>query len=277
MRENTKAAAAAFQFLSRFPVKMELEFTPDLMVRSTLFYPVVGLCIGGVVWIAAWLSGFLLPPAPAAVLILSIWVWLTGGLHLDGWMDSADALLSYRSRERMLEIMKDSRVGAMGVIACVLLLMLKATLLYSLMGQPFLIGAAVLPFLWSRFFMVYAMVKYKRARAGEGLAGMFAGVQNDLLCKVGGITLLLSFICCGVFLLAAYVADGPQFTWCRSMGVILCAFFVIPLFIWACGKWAADHISNRLDGLTGDIYGALNEGLEAVGLLMLVILSTVMH
>lgn len=277
MRENTKAAAAAFQFLSRFPVKAELEFTPELMTRSTLFYPVVGLCIGTCVWIAAWLSGFLLPPAPSAVLVLTIWVWLTGGLHLDGWMDSADALLSYRSRERMLEIMKDSRVGAMGVIACVLLLMLKATLLYSLMGQPFLMGAAVLPFLWSRFFMVYAMVMYKRARAGEGLAGMFAGVQHDLLSKVGGVTLLLSFICCGVFLLAAYAVDGPQFTWYLNMGVILSAFFVIPLLIWACGKWAADHISNRLGGLTGDIYGALNEGLEAVGLLMLVILSTVMH
>lgn len=277
MRENTKAAAAAFQFLSRFPVKTQLEFTPELMTRSTLFYPVVGLCIGACVFMAAWLSGFLLPPAPSAVLVLTIWVWLTGGLHLDGWMDSADALLSYRSRERMLEIMKDSRVGAMGVIACVLLLMLKATLLYSLMGQPFLIGAAVLPFLWSRSFMVYAMVKYKRARAGEGLAGMFAGVQNELLYKVGGVTLLLSTISCGVFLLAAYALDGPQFTWSLNMGVVLSAFFVIPLCIWACGKWAADRISNRLEGLTGDIYGALNEGLEAVGLLILVILSTVMH
>uniref|UniRef100_UPI0005850CC2 adenosylcobinamide-GDP ribazoletransferase n=1 Tax=Paenibacillus sonchi TaxID=373687 RepID=UPI0005850CC2 len=66
---------------------------------------------------------------PAAVITLILWVWLTGGLHLDGWMDCADGLLSYRTRERMLEIMKDSRVGAMGVLACMLLLLLKASLL----------------------------------------------------------------------------------------------------------------------------------------------------
>ncbi|WP_211748829.1 adenosylcobinamide-GDP ribazoletransferase [Paenibacillus sp. Marseille-Q4541] len=277
MRENMKAAAAAFKFLSRFPVKLELDFTPDLMKRSTLFYPVVGLSIGIVVFSVAWVSGFLLPAAPSAVLVLMIWVWLTGGLHLDGWMDSADALLSYRSRERMLEIMKDSRVGAMGVIACVLLLMLKASLLYSLMGEPILMGTAILPFLWSRFFMVYAMVKYDRAREGEGLAGMFAGVQNDLLYRVGGVTLLLSLVCCGISMFAVYVDKGVMFSWGLNMGVTIIAFFIIPFFIWACGKWAADHISHRLGGLTGDVYGALNEGLEAVGLVMLVVLSTVIH
>lgn len=277
MKENMKAAAAAFQFLSRFPVKAELEFTPDLMIRSTLFYPLVGFCIGIVVWLAAWISSFLLPPAPSSILILTIWVWLTGGLHLDGWMDSADALLSYRSRERMLEIMKDSRVGAMGVIACVLLLMLKAVLLYSLIEEPLLMGIAVLPFLWSRFFMVYAMVNYKRAREGDGLAGMFEGIQNDLLYKVGAVTMLLSFICCGVSLFTAYIAGGYIFSWSLNVGVSFAALVMIPLLLWACGKWAADHMSSRLGGLTGDTYGALNEGLEAIGLLLIVMLSTVIH
>ena len=74
-----------------------------------------------------------LPTMPAAVLLLAIWVVLTGGLHLDGLMDTADGILSHRPREQMLEIMKDSRVGAMGVIVCVLHLLLKFSLLYTLL------------------------------------------------------------------------------------------------------------------------------------------------
>ncbi|MDU5948969.1 MAG: adenosylcobinamide-GDP ribazoletransferase, partial [Paenibacillus macerans] len=136
---------AAFQFLTRFPVRAELDFTPELLRRSVRYYPLVGAAVGLSVWAAAVLSAWLLPPLPAAVLALIVWVWVTGGLHLDGWMDTADGLLSYRPREKMLEIMKDSRVGAMGVLACVLLLMLKASLLASLLqGGVWQTGAALL-------------------------------------------------------------------------------------------------------------------------------------
>ncbi|MCZ4151790.1 adenosylcobinamide-GDP ribazoletransferase, partial [Escherichia coli] len=106
-----------------------------LLRESVVYYPLVGAAIGLAVWLGGALFGTVLPALPAAVLTLTLWVWLTGGLHLDGWMDTADGLLSYRSRERMLEIMKDSRVGAMGVIACVLLLMMKAALLADFIAQ----------------------------------------------------------------------------------------------------------------------------------------------
>ncbi|KHL96103.1 cobalamin synthase, partial [Paenibacillus sp. IHB B 3415] len=163
-------AAAAFQFLSRFPVKYSPDFSPELLRRSVVYYPLVGAAIGLSAALGAAAAAWLLPAWPAAVITLILWVGLTGGLHLDGWMDSADALLSYRSRERMLEIMKDSRVGAMGVLACVLLLLLKASLLAALIegGSYSMLPLLLLPPVWSRWYMVRAMARYPLARGNEG-------------------------------------------------------------------------------------------------------------
>lgn len=178
MSRERQAVAAAFQFLTRLPVKAELDFSPDLLKRSASYYPLVGVVIGIIVWGFAALASMVLPPLPCAILTLVVWVWLTGGLHLDGWMDAADALFSYRSRERMLEIMKDSRVGAMGVIACVLLLMLKASLLYTVLVERNVSGLLLLPMVWSRWFMVHAMKRWPKARNDDGLAARFADMSG---------------------------------------------------------------------------------------------------
>ncbi|MCM3127594.1 adenosylcobinamide-GDP ribazoletransferase [Paenibacillus provencensis] len=263
MKDEVKAAAAAFQFLSRFPVKMNLDFTPELMQRSTVYYPLVGICIGLILWVAGIVSGLVLPSLPASIVTLVVWVWLTGGLHLDGWMDSADALLSYRSRERMLEIMKDSRVGAMGVIACVLLLMLKASLLVSFIHQPIMMGMAILPLIWSRFFMVYAIFRYPSARAGEGLAAMFGTIPTRFFNQSLGWAIGMSMV---LLSMISIINHSPSAV---AQVPVLIAFIIVPIVMWAIGRLAADRMSTRLGGLSGDTYGALNEGLETLGLLML--------
>ncbi|GIP29426.1 adenosylcobinamide-GDP ribazoletransferase [Paenibacillus sp. J23TS9] len=266
MNKGTQALAAAFQFLSRFPVKAQLDYTPELFRQSTRFYPLVGAAIGAVVWCFAAAASYLLPPLPAAVLILALWVALTGGLHLDGWMDTADGLLSYRSREQMLEIMKDSRVGAMGVLACVLLLLLKTSLIYSLLtgGWPPLM--ILLPPVWSRWFMVHAMASWPMARGKEGLAGKnFNGMEKrHSLLAVPGAALLTGIIAalfplCGI----------GDFTFLQA-GL---SWLMLPVAAWAAGTWAARRMTRKLGGLTGDTYGALNEGIETVLLLVLVIIQ----
>lgn len=262
MSDEGRPILAAFQFLSRFPVKAELDFTPELLRRSVKYYPLVGTAIGLVVWAVGAALHPVLPPLPVSVMMLIVWVWLTGGLHLDGWMDSADALLSYRSRDKMLEIMKDSRVGAMGVLACVLLLMFKMTLIVSLLEQGlFTAGIALLTVpVWSRWFMGWAMRAWPVARQGEGLAVRFHGLKNRDIVLSSSLALLLTAI--GV--LAAYAIDGAIFS-----GSLLALYFVLlPLITVGVGAFAASRISNKLGGLTGDIYGALNEGLEAVLLLL---------
>lgn len=286
MSRERQAVAAAFQFLTRLPVKAELDFSPELLKRSASYYPLVGVIIGIIVWGIAAFTAMVLPPLPCAILTLAVWVWLTGGLHLDGWMDAADALFSYRSRERMLEIMKDSRVGAMGVIACVLLLMLKAALLYTVLVEQNVSGLLLLPMVWSRWFMVHAMKRWPKARNDDGLAARFADMS-------GGRAGLAVFWAVVVTLGAAagqYILAGPAtategsgnlslagthlqtLLWYSESLPIWIGFALLPLLAYGVGTFTANRINRRLGGLTGDIYGALNELLETVLLLFIVIL-----
>lgn len=266
MNPRMQAVAAAFQFLSRFPVKAQLDYSPELFRRSTRFYPLVGTAIGAVVWCFAAAASYLLPPLPAAVAILALWVALTGGLHLDGWMDTADGLLSYRSREKMLEIMKDSRVGAMGVLACVLLLLLKLSLIYSLLTGGWPPMLLLLPPIWSRWFMVHAMASWPMARGKEGLAGQnFNGMQKrHSLAAVPGAAIWTA-AAAAVFPLLG-IGDFSLL----QAGL---SWLLLPLAAWGIGTWAARRMTGKLGGLTGDTYGALNEGIETVLLLVLVIIQ----
>ncbi|GGF82315.1 adenosylcobinamide-GDP ribazoletransferase [Paenibacillus albidus] len=268
MIRRRDAVAAAFQFLSRFPVPGDPGFSRELLHRSVVYYPLVGAAIGLCVAAAAALSGLLLPPLPAAVITLILWVLLTGGLHLDGWMDTADGLLSHRSRERMLEIMKDSRVGAMGVLACVLLLLLKASLLAAwIPGSGYTaLPLLLLPPVWSRWFMVRAMARLPIARGDDGLAASFAGLAAVQERRALALAALLTLAAAGVPL----ALSGPG---AAAWPLHLAAALLVPGAAYACGTLAARRASRRLGGLTGDVYGALNELLEAALLLVLVLLQ----
>ncbi|WP_068498896.1 adenosylcobinamide-GDP ribazoletransferase [Paenibacillus kribbensis] len=290
MSRERQAVAAAFQFLSRLPVKAELDFSPELLKRSASYYPLVGAVIGLIVWCFAVLVSWVLPPLPCAVLTLVVWVWLTGGLHLDGWMDAADALFSYRSRERMLEIMKDSRVGAMGVIACVLLLMLKASLLYivldTTLNERNLSGLLLLPMVWSRWFMVHAMKRWPKARNDDGLAARFADMSGGRVGLAVFWAVLVTLVAAiGQYILAALpIGTGGignlsmagaylrKFLLYSENLPIWIGFVLLPWLAYGVGTFVAHRINRRLGGLTGDIYGALNELLETVLLLLIVIL-----
>lgn len=269
MNRMMEAAAAAFQFLSRFPIRREIPFTPEVQQRSVVFYPLVGGVIGLTVALLGWGLSLALPVFPASVITLTVWVGLTGGLHLDGWMDSADALLSHRSRERMLEIMKDSRVGAMGVIACTLLLLLKASLIQSifeLSGGVWKQEALLLVLapVWSRWFMVHAMYRWPVARGSEGLAALFSGLSNLRRLQAGLMAVLVTLV---VIVTLGLVTDSTQL-WISGLSALVLA----PFLTWLIGAAVAGRMSRRLGGLTGDTYGALNELLEAAILLFVVLL-----
>ncbi|KPV56855.1 cobalamin biosynthesis protein CobS [Paenibacillus sp. A3] len=272
MRLWGEACAAAFQFLTRLPVPVKLDYHDALFRRSVVFYPLVGLVLGLIAAAVGLLLTSLLPPLPAAALLLGIWVLLTGALHLDGLMDTADGILSHRSRERMLEIMKDSRVGAMGVIAAVLVLLLKWSLLTELLpaavtgsqGKLWLLLALV-P-LWTRWYMVVAIACWPYARqAGSGMGGFFRGVGAGHAAGSGLVALLLS-LC----VVAAGEAFGgltlPFWHMVGIVGILLAVTI-------GAGVLMSVSIHRKLGGLTGDTYGAMNELLEAALLLVLVLIK----
>lgn len=134
----------AVGFLTRLPVRDTAELTPARFARAALWFPVVGLIVGGLLGltrIAADAAG--VDPGPATVLALLVAILVTGGLHEDGLADCADALGAHTSRARKLEILRDSRVGTFGALAVAFALLLPFAALAPLDGEEVLRAALV--------------------------------------------------------------------------------------------------------------------------------------
>lgn len=260
LKLHMQALIAAVQFLTRFPVPVTVPFQGPVLSRSVIYFPLAGALIGVCLASFAFVLDLFVPAWPGAVLALVLWTALSGGLHLDGWMDTADGVLSHRSRERMLEIMKDSRVGAMGVLAAVLLLLFKASLLYELLNgdqaklyMPLLV---IVP-MWSRAWMTAAIASWPNARQGEGMAVLFHEVK--------GVQAAAAFLAAAACTWAVlWISDLEEDT-------VLILLLIIALMTVSCGWLLAAWLNRKLGGLTGDTYGAMNEAIEAVLLLAAVI------
>ena len=232
---------AALGLLTRVPVPARVFADPAARARSLAWYPVVGLLLGVALAVLAWC----LQESPSllgAALLLLAWVWLTGGLHLDGLADSADAWVGgLGDRERTLAIMKDPRSGPAGVSAVVLVLLLKFAALVSLETPPLI--ALVLAPLLARAALTAAFLATPYVRAdgmGSGLAP-----TSRAACVV---TLLLAAALAGLAGLHGVYA-------------LLAAAVVFWLWRRACRR--------RLGGITGDTCGALAELVEAAVLVAL--------
>ncbi|MBL0385820.1 adenosylcobinamide-GDP ribazoletransferase [Tumebacillus sp. ITR2] len=233
----------AVGFLTRLPVPKNLK--TEAWSKSPPWYPFVGLIIGSLLACISYYLPFIAPPAVTALLLLSLWVFLTGGLHLDGLMDTADGFGSYRSKERILEIMKDSRVGGMGVLAAILVLGNKAAALFALQGQgQFLVIALVAAPLMGRLVMMMALYGFKYARE-DGLA---QSLRTESRVE-GWVVFFFTLIVC--LLVGGWAA------------LLVCAVTAS-----ACGLLISSSL-RKIGGLTGDVYGALCEVTETVVLLTL--------
>lgn len=248
----------ALSFLTRIPMG-RLE-TPDYMRdlgRAAGFFPLVGLLVGAICSIA-WLAGRLLfGPAVAGVAAVAAGLGATGAVHLDGLMDAADGLLSARSRDRMLEIMKDSRVGVMGAAAGALALMLRWALLLELTPPRAAAALLVAPAV-GRMVIPLAAVRWPPARAeGMGAAfGRHVGGAQLAGALLGGLTLAV-----GVPGLLAWWGQSPAAPPGLTAAVTVSALRGLGAWLAALGVGLAGGrwLSRRLGGLTGDTYGALCE------------------
>ncbi|ANY69582.1 cobalamin 5'-phosphate synthase [Paenibacillus sp. BIHB 4019] len=263
LKLHAQALVAAIQFLTRIPVPLTVPFEPQVLSRSTAYFSIAGSIIGGMITLGFAAVQSWLPAGPGAVLLLALWLSLSGALHMDGWMDTADGVLSHRSRERMLEIMKDSRVGAMGVLAAVLLVLFKFTVLYELLYNTNSIYA--LPLLvtipaWSRWWMAAAIVIWPSAREGEGIGALF---QAASLRHVWSGFVLTFLLACGIGLAFGLPLSTSAFTAAGAAAVTM-----------ATGTFMSFWLVRKLGGLTGDTYGAMNEAIEAILLLALLLLTT---
>lgn len=238
------------QFLTRITFKRNLDWSEQACGGSVKFFPLIGAILGIIYVLVGYILYFLLPSFNIYLsthligfLLLICNIFLTGALHCDGFTDTMDGILSGRNRERILEIMKDSRVGAHGATCLILILIGKYTMftdlvnynLYSTNATSFnaLIALFLMPII-ARCCMSSAVVNFPYARK-QGLGKAFHEYSSPhSMLLASGFTCLVS-LCLGT--------------------IATIAFIITMLTMYAFNR----YVNNLLGGLTGDVYGATAE------------------
>lgn len=234
---------AALQFLTILPPVVRRPFTPAEMGASLAFYPLVGLIFGGILVAFRQLALEIMPPTVSAALTLALWVVLSGALHLDGFLDTCDGLLGGWTPEKRLEILRDEHHGAYALAGGVLLLLTKYSLLATA-GFP--VQALLLAPAFGRWGMAMAVLGFPYQRPqGVGRAIKDAATWRE-----------------GLFAtIWVLIAASLTFSFQSWMALVVVMVVV----------WGGAHVTLRLiPGLTGDIYGALNELCELAVLMTFV-------
>ncbi len=160
-----------FQFITRIPVNISLACEKENFKKATLYFPVVGAILGAIEYLIFYITSIWLPLPMVAIITVIVGIFITGGLHMDGLGDTCDGFFSFRSRERIIEIMKDSRVGSFGVLAMIIDIAVKA------LGMI------------SRLFTVFIALIGKSAKK-EGTGNFYIGNTNSVY-FTGALTLTL--------------------------------------------------------------------------------------
>ncbi len=238
--DRLKPCIAAFRFLTIFPFPGTFGSDLEDLKGALPYVPVVGIFLGLLAGAVAWFTWQYLPPSVAAVILTFTLLSFSGALHLDGLADSADGFFSARDRSRMLEIMRDSSIGVMGVVAVVMLLLLKVSLLSSLKHDDALRAALLMP-VAGRAAIVMMIFLLPYVRREGGLGSPFYAAKK-------GLSLLVAL---GLMLAAGFAAAGMR-GGAAGIAVLLLVF----IFSRLCHK--------KIGGATGDTLGASSELAETV-------------
>jgi adenosylcobinamide-GDP ribazoletransferase len=228
----------ALQFLTRVPVPAWVGWRAEWMNDSVRHFPAVGLLVGGFGAGVFWAAAHLWPAPVAVVLSMAATVWLTGAFHEDGLADTCDGLGGAVSRERALEIMKDSRIGTYGAVGLLLVLALKAAALHALALRDLhtalsrTVAVALLVWLPYAGDAAHAKAKPMAMQASAGV-------------------LLAAFGWCAAGLGVALLLGWRE----RDVLVMVLAAAVAALLM---ARW----LRGRLGGFTGDTLGAAQQGAE---------------
>ena len=233
MKRTLAEVLAAFQFLTRLPLPA-LTYSPDLLSRAGKFFPLVGLFIGGAGALLHKLLQNVLSPSLAALVILTFLILITGGFHEDALADAADGFGGGWSRERVLEIMRDSRIGSYGGIAIALSLLWRYVLLVKLLNgcfAPYFVAAHVLC-RWTSLPLSYALAAARTDGSGVAIAQR----TSKTTLTVGSILMLAVLIGC--------LRSGAWLPICATLLIVLLS------------GW---YFQRRLGGVTGDCFGATTQ------------------
>ncbi len=228
-----------FSFFTTIPMP-KIEWTEKRMKFVPLILPLVGVVVGGLAFGLLKLTGVLgMGSLLGAVLLSSYFIIITGGIHTDGLMDSADAYFSRREKRRKLEIMKDSRVGAFAVIAFVMVIILKIAIFYELLESGKEIGILLLLIPVISRCLLPSMLYFFPYAKEEGLAKMYGG---NLKKTLGIIPLAVLSIATAIIIFT----HGIPALIISGVGIAYYCFYYL-------------SVKRNFGGITGDLMGAFLE------------------
>ena len=231
------------QFMTRIPIKADVGFDEEFH-KSIVYFPLVGLIIGAISFIIGSLSSIIFDTFLTSILIVACEVILTGGLHIDGLGDTFDAIYSYRDKERMLEIMKDSRLGTNSLLAIMFLILLKIGFIYSIINNSLLWTVIFMPVV-ARLGVIVMMYKTVTPRE-NGMGNLFIGKASTSMFTIAILYTIILMIGISKLIFLASTFEAMML-----ISTIIILFIFNNLF--------KKHIYKKIDGVTGDILGCTIE------------------
>lgn len=237
------------QFLTRIPINHSVNVNDDSFKKGSIYFPLIGLIIG-LIEVAVFISGtYLFTKLIAIILAIAANIAITGALHIDGLADTCDGIYSSRSKDRMLEIMKDSRIGVNGALAILFDLALRISILLALNTTNILL-AFVVSTVVSRSMLILLARVSKYAREGKGLGTLLIGQVSliTVLLVIFEATILISIIL-------------------KIFGIVIILLTALLMLVFN------KYIKSKIDGMTGDTLGAAVEISEIFVLMIFVFLQ----
>jgi adenosylcobinamide-GDP ribazoletransferase len=248
MSPFAKSFFIAQTFLTRIPTPNLTKISEKEVSLSLLYYPLIGFCLGLLLILSAFLLSSMVEATAysvVAVVIVTLWVFITGALHLDGLADSADGFVGGQGNtERTLEIMKDPVSGPVGIASIFLILMIKYAAVVAILNSEMSYWSLLLAPVMARAVAI-GLLTYSPLAQQQGLA---FELKKKVFPEIVAVILLL------VAIIAFFITN-------------LYVLILISLLIYAIRHWAIA----RLQGITGDILGLSIEVTEAVFLVLAVL------
>ena len=238
-----KRFISILQFLTRIPINIDTGFDEEFH-KTITYFPLVGLVLGILIYIIGLISGIFFDSFITSIIVTLALVILTGGLHIDGLGDTFDAIYSYRDKERMLEIMKDSRLGTNSLLAVMFLILLKIGLIYSIINYNLFWTIIFMPML-ARLGVIVMMYKTVTPRK-NGMGNLFIGKASKSMFAIAILYTIIS-----ILVISKLVFLSSNFKILMIIGTIIILFIFNDLF--------KRHVYKKIDGVTGDILGCTIE------------------
>jgi adenosylcobinamide-GDP ribazoletransferase len=227
------------QLFTKVPIRKEIPFDRKTVSLGVVYFPLIGLIIGIMVSLPTYAAERYFGREVSALIMIFSQAALTGGLHLDGLADTMDGILSARSRDKMLLIMKDSRIGTHGVLALIFTIFVKYQFLLEVENSLYMLMVIVLP-VAGRTAISVMLIGSRYARE-DGLGNLFIGKTESVKSLASGVLgMLITLFFLGLNGIAA-------------LGITLVLTALLRM-----------RLNKILAGLTGDTLGALNEMAELI-------------